>query len=262
MPPMEVDPDLLDRARRGKRSAIIELLQLYYPQVWRVAVALTGREDVGRGVTLYVMRRSLQHIERWQDQEAPTRWFRHHTLMTLRRTRKHKPDLFNDVLIRRSDRNDPAYTAFIKALRDLPEQQREAFLLTHGEKLPPRQIAIAMDCSMHAAQMHLSEAEKHLRLLGQGDYESLVQHLHDRHQRLTPDEQMILPSLRRQLRRSIWWRRIRVLSKAALWLVILGGIGYAGWWTWPVVSPRLQEFLTPTTAPSTVPVEGEPEHHP
>ena len=41
---MTVDPWTLAEARQGKREALARLLAMYYPQVWRMAVNLTGRD--------------------------------------------------------------------------------------------------------------------------------------------------------------------------------------------------------------------------
>ena len=106
---MLVDPDLLSRARKDHRDAVIEVMSMQYPALYRMAHALSGRADVGNGIVQFVMRRAFAAIEHWKDEAAPQRWFRHHAIITIRRATKLTPTVESDTLI-------------------LPEQ-REAFLL-------------------------------------------------------------------------------------------------------------------------------------
>src|SRR4051794_41165259 len=152
----QVTSELVEGARKGRRDDVVELLALHYPVVWRMASGLTGRGDVGRGVVRFVMQRSLRATSHWAEDGAPTRWFHHHTLLTTRRTLKHSPTVANDTLLD-GETADTGYVAFIRSLRTLPMQQREAFILTYGEKLDLRALAVAMDCSVTAATNHLAE---------------------------------------------------------------------------------------------------------
>ena len=97
---MEIPAELVVDARKGKTDAIVELLAMHYPVVWRIATGLTGRLDVGRGVARYIMQRSLRALDKWTEAGASTRWFHHHTLLTTRRAQKHEPDLSNDTFLR------------------------------------------------------------------------------------------------------------------------------------------------------------------
>src|SRR4051812_35090482 len=155
---MPVDDELLDRARRFDRAAIEAIFAENYPAVSRIAMGLSGRTDVGMGVTRFVIKRALHALPSWKDEDAPQRWFLHHTIITTRRAAKHQPDKTNDTLIADPRAAAPEYVAFIRALRSLPFQQREAFLLHHGERLNERWSAVTMDCSVIAASNHLNAA--------------------------------------------------------------------------------------------------------
>ena len=80
--------------------------------------------------------------------------------------------LLSRLLGHGADVEDLAQETFIRALRALPMQQREAFILMHGEKLDVRAIAVAMDCSVLAAGNHLNEATDRLRHLAGSKLES------------------------------------------------------------------------------------------
>ncbi|HEY7091177.1 MAG TPA: sigma factor-like helix-turn-helix DNA-binding protein [Tepidisphaeraceae bacterium] len=234
-----LDSDLVAAARKGKRDAVVEVLAMHYPVVWRMATGLTGRADVGRGVTKFVMQRSLRVLSSWKDDAAPTRWFHHHTLLTTRRTTKHQPDTTNDTFLK-GTAPDVAYTAFIRAVRTLPMQQREAFILTHGEKLDIRSLAVAMDCSVTAAANHLREAVDRLRVLAPAQYDAHVLRMNKAYEQLGPDEELALKNVRGRVRGIVipWviGRAIRFIFS----LILLAATIWAAWWVWRIVEHSLQ----------------------
>ena len=208
---MLVDPDVLERAREGSRDAVIEVLAAQYPSTYRIAHAVCGRGDVGDGVVAYVMKQSFRVVVRWDEQAAPQRWFRHHTLLTVRRASKWKPDATSDTLVDESDRPDANYVAFVRALRGLPQQQVEAFVLARGEGLDLRDTAVAMDCSTTAASVHLKEADERLRALAGPQFDELVERVRAAYERLTPSRDLVLSRVGGSVRRHFWPRLIRRL---------------------------------------------------
>lgn len=235
---MELTSDLVDAARRGKRDAIIELLSLHYPIVWRMAAALAGRADVGRGTTRFLMHRSLSAMSAWKDETAPTRWFHHHTVLTTRRTYQHQPDAATDTLLGEGA-NDPAYVAFIRGLRSLPMQQREAFILCHGEKLDIRAAAVAMDCSMLAAGNHLREASDRLRALAPEEFDARAQRMAEAYRTLTPDKELSVQEVRERVRRFIApWRFKRMLGKLVSLLLIVAA-AWGLYWAYRIAEHSL-----------------------
>ena len=83
-----------------------------------------------------------------------------------------------DPLVARASFADPAYTAFVRAVRGLPEQQAEAYLLYHGERLNERLLGVAMDCSAAAAANHLQAATDALTAMSGGDLSRCTAHPH------------------------------------------------------------------------------------
>ncbi|HVT88010.1 MAG TPA: RNA polymerase sigma factor [Tepidisphaeraceae bacterium] len=237
---MELTSDVLDGARRGNRSAIVELLTMHYPIVWRMAVGLTGRQDVGRGVTKYLMQRSLRAMPRWKDEGAPLRWFHHHTLLSTRRTEKHSPQPGQDTLIQ-TGADAPAYVAFIHALRSLPMQQREAFLLCYGEKLETRAIAVAMDCSIVAAGNHLREATDRLRALGPEDFDAHSKLMGQTYQKLAPDEELSVQDVRQRVRRYLFPYFLRRTAGRLVSLVLFAAVLYGTYWVYQMVEHSLEK---------------------
>jgi DNA-directed RNA polymerase specialized sigma24 family protein len=134
-------PELVAAAKKLRTSAVAQLLENEYPAVYRLACGLAGREDVGREVTKFVLGRSVKLLPKWDVEDDPRQWFYHFTILTARRAVKHQPKPAEDLLVVKSEhanQTSTEYLAFVAALRGLPRQQLEAFLLHHGEKLNTR----------------------------------------------------------------------------------------------------------------------------
>jgi DNA-directed RNA polymerase specialized sigma24 family protein len=223
---MLVDDDIVASARRYDRGALERLLAAACPTVNRMARGLSGRQDVGRGIARFVMTRAVGRVPRFLDADAAQRWFCHHTVLTARRAAQHQPSPRDDVLV--VGERDPAYLAFVRALRSLPLQQREAFILHHGELMDLRQLAIAMDCSMRAAELHLRAAEQALAPIA-ADYDAMVRRMRGAYAQLAGDEDELLPTVRSLVRRSLLARRISRLVKLIAALLMLAAVAYAAW---------------------------------
>jgi DNA-directed RNA polymerase specialized sigma24 family protein len=227
----EPDIELLDRARRYKQEAVAQLFRIYYPQVVRIAHGLSGRGDVAAGIVRFVMKRGLRVVPKWRDEGEPQRWFMHHTVLTARRAHKHPPQPDKDLFVAMALTRDADYTAFIRALRSLPMQQREAFILHHGERLNERYLAVAMDCSVEAARNHLRVAEDSLRALAGSAYEAYREELARTYAGMSPAEDVVIPRVSRQVARYIWPRRMWRITK---WVIVLGLLATIAWAAWRI----------------------------
>ena len=230
---MPIDQQTLARARRFDRAAVESIFAENYPAVCRIALGLAGRADVGAGVARFVVKQALHALPYWKDEDAPQRWFIHHTILTVRRAAKHQPDKTNDTLIE-NPRSTPAeYVAFIRALRTLPFQQREAFILHHGERLNERWSAVSMDCSVIAASNHLNAATATLMPIAGTNFGAFVDAIARVYRNLAPSEELMVPKLRRTIAQHVWPRRI---ARALAWTLVLAfllAIGYAAFVIWP-----------------------------
>lgn len=238
-----LDDDLFLQAQRYDRDALEKFLTILYLPVQRMAYGLSGRDDVGRGVVRFMMKQGLSHLSLWRDAAMAQRWFYHHTILTTRRAARHQPTPKQEVLLQGPQKPDPAYEAYIRVLRGLPYQQREAFILHHGEKLDLRQIAIAMDCSTHAAQLHLQAAKDVLAPLAGDAFAALTDRLAQAYQRLTPAPDLIRLPIQRYVARSLWPRRIkRILATLLLLAALIAGYylwhRYGHALPWPQTQPR------------------------
>lgn len=230
---MALDRATLAAASAGDKAALARVLAAHYPQVWRMASNLTGRQPLGRDVSTGIMRRSLLAAQAWEHEDAPVRWFRHHTVLAARDAAPGEPPP-DDVLLAHGPADDLAYAAFVRALRGLAPQQREAFLLHHGEGFDLRQLGIAMDCSVDAAAVHLRQATLALQALAGHDFGRFVESARAAYAASAPDESLALPYARRLLRPGFWTALVHVIGWLLL-LTVVAALAGGLWW----VRPRL-----------------------
>jgi DNA-directed RNA polymerase specialized sigma24 family protein len=227
---MSLPADILEQARKYRMDAVQRVLMENYPRVHRLAYGLSGQENVGRLIVRQVMRQALGQMPNWHTEGEPERWFDHHTILLWRRTAAHAPDPQRDLLAAADPA--PAYTAFIRAVRRLPPQQREAFLLHAGEGYDDRQSGIAMDCSRTAAANHLAVAQADLAAVcgGEGELNRHARTLHAAWAALSTESPILLPALHRAIRRRVWGHRLRRASRLLLIIILLAVIAGGCWW--------------------------------
>jgi hypothetical protein len=177
-----------------------------------------------------LIRRSLRLLPKWLDPSSPENWFYHHAVLTTRSANVPPPeDPLADPLVLHGPTDQPAFVAFVRAIRLLPSQQREAFILHHGERLNARMLGVAMDCSMQAADTHLQAASDALNVVSGGDIAPLASLLTRAYAALQASEPDVTPTVRvyvRQVRRRILTQRIiRVLIVG----LVLGGLAAGVW---------------------------------
>lgn len=217
------------KARRSDRAAVETILADSYPAAHRMAHGLTGDARAGGIVARHVLRRAVVVMPRWRKGITPENWFYHHTLLVSREVAKTAPPPEHDLLVTAGPVGQPAYVAFVRALRGLPRQQLEAFLLNHGEKLNSRLLGVAMDCSAAAAANHLSAATDALQTIAGDEFPSLVAALDKTYGTLAPPEKAVRATVTEQTGAALWRIRIRRWFRRLFQLAILLAIGYAVW---------------------------------
>lgn len=227
-----ISQELLDQARKGQREAMEGVMRQCYPRVYRMAYGLSGREDVGRGIVKFVFSQGLKAMEGWHVEGDAERWFFHHTVLTARRGARYQPDSNNDVLVKVVIEPTTEYRAFVRAVRQLPMQQREAFVLHYGEEFDTRQLGIAMDCSQGAAANHLEAARRQMRAVAGERFDFLSDAAGRAYAALEPQEKLVLQNIRRHARRHQWRRWARLGVKVLIPLAVLVPLAWAAWWVW------------------------------
>jgi DNA-directed RNA polymerase specialized sigma24 family protein len=222
--------DALPRARKLDVAAIETILRVHYPRVCRIAMAICGREKQGKQSIRTVMRQSIKPIRFWNSEGEAANWFLHHTILVSREHVGGTPNAREDCLVQTLSTPSPEHTAFVRALRLLPHQQREAFLLFRGEHLDPRRVGVAMDCSTGAADTHRLAAEKAMTEVAGETFEERSAELVRVYATLTPPEELIVGDVAAicgRVRNTKLARAIRLIFQ----LIILGAII---WFVWQI----------------------------
>lgn len=247
---MKIPDDLIREARTGDRQAVEALLTAVCPAVWRIAVGLTGSARAGSTVAKTVLRQSVRVMPDWHDGITPENWFYHHTVLA---TRPIDEERGEDVLRWAESQSDVASRAFLLALRGLPRQQREAFILRAGEHLNTRLLGIAMDCSASAAQVHLDAAESALRSLAGDDFGQMTSQIAAAYASLTPSRDRIAQIVGREASRGRRPEFSALFARRIAFLMILLSLALAGWhWRGQVLEwvKKLRSLDTPATQPT------------
>lgn len=255
---MPVPDDVVRRAQTSDRRAMEEVLADAYPSVYRMAHALTGRTGAARQVMHGVLRRGLRVMPNWRVGTVPENWFYHHTLLSAREFLQRPPEPREDLLVAAAGEaaHDPFYIGFVRALRNLPPQQAEAFVLHHGEKLNDRLLGVAMDCSTGAAHTHLEAARGALAAASGPGMAVLTATLEKAYQALTPPPKAVAPIARRYVRQNLRPRMFRRLVRLALLAVLLAA-GYFAWRERARWLPRVNDLkqrwwpASPATGPAS-----------
>jgi DNA-directed RNA polymerase specialized sigma24 family protein len=223
--------DILTKARAMNPAALGALLSSGYASAHRIALALSGDERIAGAVANLLVKRSLVILPRWRDPSSPENWFTHHAVHTTRAAKVPPPadPLLDPLVVHSGAADNPGYVAFIRALRQLHAQQREAFILHHGERLNERMLGVAMDCSTAAARVHLQVANDALDAVSDHhgrEFEAVLARAYAAMGAAVPPPDSFVRVQVRRVRRRIWWRRMK---QTLFTLLVLAGVGYAGW---------------------------------
>jgi RNA polymerase sigma-70 factor (ECF subfamily) len=169
----ELADELLAQACAGDRRAFARLVAAHYDFIFRVAWRWSGNREDGEDIAQEVCIRLAGAIRGWRGDAAFRTWL--YTL-TLNAARDHGRKQARIKLLAKAAHvqalvetgtpvaADPAETLW-EAVRQLPDKQRDAVLLVHGEGLGHAAAGAAMGCSENTVSWHIHEARKRLKIL-------------------------------------------------------------------------------------------------
>jgi DNA-directed RNA polymerase specialized sigma24 family protein len=226
-------PTDFDQARKLNRAAVENIVAGVYAGVYRAAHGLLGREDAAEGVIRFIVARSVRLLPAWRDVDEARRWFMHHTVLTARRAARHEASGADDALVRAAEPlpggADAPYVAFVRAVRSLPQQQKEAVILHLGEHLNERYLAVAMDCSTQAAETHLAAGVKSLQAMAGEQFDPLCKKLSAAYSSLGPPESAVAPRVKTMVAKALWPRRLKKLLTWLIVLIVIAALTWAAW---------------------------------
>lgn len=168
------DAVLAAQAQAGDRRAFGALVDRHYDLIFRSAWRWIGDQDDAQDVAQEVCIRLAKAIGSWRGDAALSTFLYALTLNAVRdfqRKRGRERRLAGalqmqalvDVQAEAAD-CDPAQELWT-AVRTLPDKQRDAVLLVHGEGVSHAQAAQALGCSENTVSWHIHEARKALKKL-------------------------------------------------------------------------------------------------
>lgn len=179
------DGKLVLAAKRGDLAAFDALVARYQRQVTSVAYRLLNNLDDAMEVTQDAFLRAFDKIGTLTNPERFGPWvlrivsnlaLNRRRWRSLRRTVPLEPTFDSDDEGGVANQADPKAVSpdarasaadvqaiIAKVVDELPEMQRQAFLMFSVEELPQKDIAEALDCSVEAVKWHVFTARKKLK---------------------------------------------------------------------------------------------------
>jgi RNA polymerase sigma-70 factor, ECF subfamily len=182
--PIDADPpadaNLVLKTLAGHRPAFDELIRRYQRQAVAVSHRLLGNVHDALEVTQDAFLKAYLNLASLQKPEAFGGWLLRivsNLSLNSRRGRKSRRPLPLDDLLEStdtgisSDHLNPAHRLasaemggrLRRALRELPDKQRAAVILFTIERLPQKQVAQTLGCSIEAVKWHVFQARKKLK---------------------------------------------------------------------------------------------------
>lgn len=163
---------LVVRAQQGDQQAFGRLIASQYQFIFRVAFRVTGHKSDAEDVTQTVCLRLATSLPSFDRRASFTSWLYRVTMNVARdflRTQMRRKRLVEGAAVLASEHMDADQGAqrpvedIWNAVRSLPEKQRDAVILVHGEELSQEEAAHIMSCKKVTVAWHLHNARKALK---------------------------------------------------------------------------------------------------
>jgi RNA polymerase sigma-70 factor, ECF subfamily len=173
--PKRCDADLVAAAVTGDGDAFAELVARHQDDQFRTALRLTGSRDDAHDALQSAFVRGHRHLASCEDPARFGAWLGRIVLnecrtLLVRRTQRERRLVQDDALLANtaapaSYTDDDWREEIERALGQLPDEQREAFLLKYVEDRSYEEIAELTGAGVSALKMRVKRACERLRLL-------------------------------------------------------------------------------------------------
>jgi RNA polymerase sigma-70 factor (ECF subfamily) len=176
LPSADLGP-LVERAKKGDRAAVEELVRATYASTFTLAFRLTGNEDDAKDVVQDAYLRAYRGLRRFRGDAQFTTWLYRITancssnLLAKRGRTRTEPLSEDEPLVDRRAGSDPETRAagahdrlvIAGALAGLPWRLRQVIVLRDIYDMPHSSIAEELGISEAAAKVRLHRARRRLR---------------------------------------------------------------------------------------------------
>ncbi len=169
------DAELVGQALRGSDRAFGEIVRRYQDLLYRHAERMTGRQDDAEDVVQSAFIKAHRNLRRCRDPERVGAWLFRIGANACKDYLKSKrtmipvekiPDLVaTDGNPERETELGTIRSEIEQALRSLPVEQREAFLMKHVEGWSYTEMSETLDVSVPALKMRVHRAREEMQVL-------------------------------------------------------------------------------------------------
>ncbi len=166
---------LIERAKRGDKSAFAALLEEHYTRIFRCAFKWLGNREDAEDVAQDVCVKLAGNISEFRGDSALTSWIYRITLNSVRDFERKRTGqmqglgrYFQFVQVDAdagTNSPDTDLDDLWVSVRKLPAKQRDAVLLVYGEECSHKTAAGILNCSEKTVSWHLHAARRKLRHL-------------------------------------------------------------------------------------------------
>jgi len=163
--------------RSGDQGAFRHLVEAYQQKVMNTALGMVQDEAVAEDITQEVFVTVYKTILSFRQGASVATWIYRITVnkcLDHLRAKRRKPGFFSFVQPESHPVGDFVHPGVLAEQRDnakrlfqaidsLPENQKTAFVLTHVEEMPQKEVADIMDISVKAVESLLQRAKANLR---------------------------------------------------------------------------------------------------
>jgi RNA polymerase sigma factor (sigma-70 family) len=170
-----VDPETVQKARRGDAGAVEALARALTPELWRLAVHLSGDRALAEDLVTEALYRGIAKLRRLRKETAVGGWFRkilvHRWRDWLRRNREAPVLLEAGVEPAAPESTDPvlqaesteAFELVAAEIAQLPPGQRAVLALRLDGVLSPTEIAKVLGTKADRVKANLWHGRRRLR---------------------------------------------------------------------------------------------------
>jgi RNA polymerase sigma-70 factor (ECF subfamily) len=162
--------DDLEAVRRGDPEARERWVAAWWPHVYRMALAMTGREPDAEDLAQETMMAGLAALERFRGESSESTWLYSILLRKhLSRLRRPAPPVRHPAPMR-----EPEVDEALALLADLPPAQKITATLFYVEDLPVQDIARALGVTGATVKWRLFRVRQRLKRKLGGDRSRIV----------------------------------------------------------------------------------------
>lgn len=167
---------LIQNILDGNQPDLERLINIYQPNVFRTAMGLLHNKEDAEEITQDVFLKVFESLSSFNHKATLSTWIYRVTINTslnfLKEKKRKRLLVGLSALLGLASKEKQSETiitekeekeAIRKAIQELPEKQRLAFVLTKYEELPQRQVAEIMQISEGAVEQLLIRARSNLR---------------------------------------------------------------------------------------------------